>query len=103
MIQRKPRTVPALPFGLVGALAAALMVSPAAAQDAPDAQALHQQHCVKCHGPEVYTRPDHQITTLKALGERVRWCESQLELRWFDEDIDAVTAYVNDRFYHFKP
>ena len=100
MIQHPLRL--ALPFALAGTLGAPLAAAQPA-KDTPDAQSLYQQHCVKCHGSEVFTRPDHKITSLKALAERVRWCESQLELRWFDEDIDAVTAYLNDRFYHFKP
>ncbi len=103
MIQSPLRLTLALPFALAGTLTAPLVAAAQSVQDTPDAQVLYQQHCVKCHGAEVFTRPDHKITSLKALGERVRWCESQLELRWFDEDIDAVTAYVNDRFYHFKP
>ncbi len=102
MIQRTVRIALVLPFALAGSLAVPLAAAQSA-KDTPDAQTLYQRNCVRCHGPEVFTRPDHKIRSLKALGERVRWCESNLELRWFDEDIDAVTAYVNDSFYHFKP
>jgi hypothetical protein len=74
-----------------------------AAADTPDAHALYEQNCLKCHGPEVYTRADRKIDSLPALAAQVRRCETNLELRWFDEDIDGVTDYLNRTFYKFKP
>ena len=76
---------------------------PAAAAEAPDAHALYEQNCLKCHGSEVYTRADRKIDSYPALASQVRQCETNLELRWFDEDIDAVTAYLNDKFYKLAP
>jgi mono/diheme cytochrome c family protein len=83
----------------------ALVTAPAAAASAaPSAQALYEQHCVKCHQSGVFTRPDRIITSLKALGgERVRWCETNTGQHWTDEEIAAVTTYLNDNFYHFRP
>jgi hypothetical protein len=66
-----------------------------------DAQALIEQNCVSCHGPEVYTRADRRIHSLPALGKQVRMCEQNLELRWFDDQIDAVTALLNEKYYKF--
>jgi len=74
-----------------------------AAADTPDAHALYEQNCLKCHGPEVYTRADRKIDSLPALAAQVRRCETNLELRWFDEDIEGVTDYLNRTFYKFKP
>ena len=83
------------------------LTSPLAATDAavatPKAASLYTQHCVKCHQSEVYTRADRKITSLDALNAQVHRCETMLELRWFDEDVDAVTTYLNDQYYHFKP
>ncbi len=68
-----------------------------------NAQALVNQNCVQCHGTEVYTRKDRKVLSLDGLGRQVRRCEIALELRWFDEDIQAVTDHLNNQFYRFKP
>jgi hypothetical protein len=81
-----------------------LSVLTVAAQPAPDnAQTLVGQNCVQCHGSEVYTRKDRKVTSLDGLGRQVRRCETNLQLRWFDEDVDAVTELLNRSYYHFKP
>ena len=69
---------------------------------AADGAALHAQHCVSCHGTEVYTRDQRRVTSRTGLTKQVRRCELALGLRWFDEQIDAVSGHLNDRFYHFK-
>jgi hypothetical protein len=108
MITRRLRIALALPctlaltVPLTGPLAADPPVPPAAA--APSGtDALYQEHCIKCHGSEVYTRADRKVTSLDGLGRQVRRCETALSLRWFDEDIDEMTRFLNDRFYQFKP
>ena len=101
MIARRNAIAPALTLLLAPAL---LWVGPATAgSDTPNAQALYEQHCTRCHGPEVYTRPDRKVTSFAALGKQVRQCETMLELRWFDEDVDAVANYLNDKFYKLTP
>lgn len=75
----------------------------AAEPERDGAQTLMPQHCVQCHGTEVYTRKDRKVTSLEGLGRQVRRCEIALELRWFDEDLQAVTDHLNDQFYRFKP
>lgn len=80
------------------------LTTTAAAEPASDiAQALMTKNCVQCHGTEVYTRQDRKVLSLDGLGRQVRRCELSLELHWFDEDVQAVTDHLNDRFYHFKP
>jgi hypothetical protein len=63
---------------------------------------LVTEHCIKCHGSEVYTRPDRKVTSRDGLDRQVRRCETALELTWFDEDIAGVASYLNDQYYHFK-
>lgn len=77
--------------------------SSAATDAQPGAEMLYKDNCVKCHGSEVFTRPNRKIDSYAALGRQVRWCETNLELRWFDEDIDAVAKYLNDKYYKFTP
>jgi cytochrome c5 len=64
-------------------------------------QSIHQVHCTRCHGSEVYSRADHKVTSLDALGKQVRMCDSQLETQLFPEDLDKVITYLNETYYKF--
>ena len=59
-------------------------------------------NCTKCHDERVYTRPDRRVTTPEGLTKQVTNCERSLGLKWFDDDIDDVAAYLNQTYYHFK-
>ena len=74
----------------------------ATAADLEHGKALNQQHCMACHDDGVYTRPNRRVTTLAGLQNQVRRCELSLGLKWFDEDINDVTAYLNETYYKFK-
>jgi mono/diheme cytochrome c family protein len=91
-------------------LLAPLLLLPTAvtAADAEKGKNLHAQHCVGCHAgltagepDRLYTRSDRKVKTLDGLREQVRRCELNLGLKWFDEDIDSVTTYLNGTFYRF--
>ena len=85
-------------------LLAALCATQALAAKDESAQGLFDQHCLRCHETDaLFTREDRKIGSFGQLENQVRRCEANLELRWFDEDISAVTHLLNDRFYHFKP
>jgi cytochrome c553 len=71
------------------------------AGDALKGKHLNDKHCVKCHGSEVYTRQDRRVNSLSALHQQVRFCEQNLELTWFDEDIDNTATYLNQKYYRF--
>ena len=73
------------------------------AAEVADAHALHEQNCIQCHKPDIYTRPDRKVTSYEGLGRQVRRCETALGLRWFDEEIDAVTGYLNRDYYRLMP
>lgn len=77
-------------------------LSAAPAGQGGKAKALVDNHCIKCHGSEVYTRPDRKVTSRDGLERQVRRCETALELTWFDEDIADVAGYLNQQYYHFK-
>jgi len=72
------------------------------AADLAHGKQLQQASCTSCHGDEMYTRDNRKVTTLDALDKQVRRCELTLGLKWFDEDIEAVTGYLNDSFYKFR-
>jgi cytochrome c553 len=86
-------------FSFLAAMTAVPLVQ---AAEPEGAAALYQEHCLKCHGPEIYTRDDRKVTSLPGLHRQVQRCETALGLRWFDEDINDVAAYLNEQFYHFK-
>ena len=62
---------------------------------------VHQQHCVKCHTDSVYTREDHFVKSMEALGKQVKRCKDNLGIAWFDEDTEAVAHFLNEKYYKF--
>ncbi|CAK0755594.1 conserved exported hypothetical protein [Gammaproteobacteria bacterium] len=78
-----------------------LGISPALAADINHGEQLHQQQCQSCHDSTVYRRPNHFVTSLKALGQQVKRCEIPSKANWTDEDIAGVVTYLNNQFYHF--
>ena len=70
--------------------------------DIENGKALHDANCMRCHQESIYTRKDRLIYSYPELRERISQCELGAELTWFDEEIDDVTAYLNDAFYHFE-
>jgi len=85
-------------------LLAALVATQGLAAEENDAQSLYNDNCVHCHRTdELFTRDDRKVHSLAKLESQVRWCETNLGLRWFDDEVTAVAKLLNERFYHFKP
>jgi hypothetical protein len=61
----------------------------------------HQNHCYKCHTDKVYTRDDHFVKSMSALGSQVKRCKDSSNIPWFDEDTDAVVHFLNEKYYKF--
>ena len=72
------------------------------AADIEKGRKLQQRHCMSCHDDSMYTRDNRRIKSMSSLRTQVQRCESTLGLKWFDTDIDAVAAYLNQSYYHFK-
>jgi cytochrome c553 len=85
-------------------LSAVLMLGSGALQaaDAKRGEALYQANCMGCHDTSVHMRSNRIIHSLDALKKRVRFCETNARLKWTDEQIEDVTAYLNRTFYKFK-
>jgi hypothetical protein len=91
-------------FALACAITLLPLAAPATAADPAAGKALHAEHCGQCHGTEVYTREDRRVQDYSALWNQVQRCEQSLNLQWFDDDIENVTAYLNETYYKFpKP
>jgi mono/diheme cytochrome c family protein len=76
--------------------------SSAFAIDVNHGKSLQQDNCMSCHDDGMYTREERRVTTLDALRQQVQRCETNLNLQWFPEDVDAVIEYLNTSFYKFK-
>ena len=80
-------------------LAAGALPTTAAADKGAE---LHAANCTSCHDDAVYKRKDRRVTNMDGLKTQVQRCELSLGLKWFDEDIDDVAAYLNSTYYKFK-
>jgi len=78
------------------------LLIPVFAIDLENGKLLHDENCLRCHNESKYTRKDRMIKNFQQLRERIKNCELMAELTWFDEEIDDVTAYLNNQFYHFS-
>lgn len=79
-----------------------LLNSTAYAFDSENGKALHDDNCVRCHKHSLYTRKEREIKSYSLLHERVVQCELMSELIWFDDEVNEVTVYLNQSFYHFN-
>lgn len=93
----------AVPLLVMGALPAQ------GAGNAASGKKLHEAHCISCHAARfegkwetMYTRPERKKKSLEELRGMVLFCDNQVGTGWFDNEIDDVTAYLNETFYHYK-
>lgn len=88
------------PIAAAAAVAGAVLFSPAT--QAASGQALHDKHCLACHGTEVYTRGGRRVGSYPALQTQVARCKGAAGAPWFDEEVAAVVEYLNASFYKFS-
>jgi len=76
--------------------------------DTKAGKALLEKNCVSCHassyggdGSGIYTREYAKVKTSKGLVAQVRACNTNLDLKWFEEDELNVAAYLNQAYYKF--
>ena len=75
-----------------------------AAEPAPSdsrGELLYTTYCVGCHSTEVHWRDKRLATDWPSLTAQVfRW-QSNTGRGWSDNDVVAVTRYLNDLYYRF--
>jgi mono/diheme cytochrome c family protein len=81
-----------------------LLAAPfAAAQAAPLSEGrgemLYQNHCVACHTTQVHWRDQRLANDWISLRAQVRRWERNTGLTWSDEDVEAVSQYLNQLYY----
>lgn len=62
---------------------------------------LHEDNCLKCHDSSAYTRSPRRVNDLHQLGVQVRACKDNLGITWFDDEVDDVILFLNQKYYHF--
>ncbi|MGB7480590.1 MAG: cytochrome C [Burkholderiaceae bacterium] len=62
---------------------------------------LYSTHCIACHTEQVHWRDKRLATNWEQLKHQVRRWEDNTNLYWSEEDIDAVSRYLNALYYHF--
>ena len=86
-----------------------MLLSPlGSASNIENGEKLHTADCKACHvgmsggeGTLLYTRKNRRVNSLPDLENQVRRCESNLQLKWFEDDIFDVVHYLNSRYYKF--
>jgi len=63
---------------------------------------LYSTHCIACHTTQVHWRDRRLATDWGSLQAQVARWQAVGSLNWSDEDIVAVTRYLNEQFYGFK-
>jgi mono/diheme cytochrome c family protein len=62
---------------------------------------LYSTHCIACHTTHVHWREQRLAQDWASLKKQVGRWQSNTALGWSDEDIEAVSKYLNALYYHF--
>lgn len=89
-------------IALVNLITLLLFSASVQAVNIENGKALHNENCTRCHDSSHYTRENRIVKSFDELRTRIRDCEIMSEAAWFDEEIDDVTTYLNERFYRFN-
>ncbi len=63
---------------------------------------LHAKHCTTCHDTRLYTRPDRRVKSREGLMAQLDICNSNLNTRFNNEQVDDIVKYLNDQYYKLK-
>jgi hypothetical protein len=77
--------------------------------DVAAGKGLHEKNCTSCHassyggdGSAIYTREYRKVNTSKGLVAQVRACNTNLGLKWFEDEELNTAAYLNQTYYKFE-
>lgn len=97
-----------LAIALTSILASTAHADPFAAGDAGIGKQMVQKNCISCHvssfggdGSGIYTREDRKVKSAKGLIQQVRNCNTNLGLKWFEDEELHVATYLNQTYYKF--
>ncbi len=70
-------------------------------RDARLGELLYNTHCIGCHNEQVHWRDKKIAKDWPGLQAEVRRWQRTSGLRWSNEDVVAVTRYLNALHYHY--
>lgn len=89
--------------------ATAASADPFAGGDPKIGQQMVEKNCISCHagsfggdGSGIYTRDDRRVKTTKGLIQQIRNCNTNLGLKWFEDEEMHVASYLNKAYYHLE-
>jgi mono/diheme cytochrome c family protein len=62
---------------------------------------LYSTHCSTCHNSTIHWREQKLATDWTSLKAQVNRWQRYTKLRWSEQDINDVTAYLNTYYYDF--
>lgn len=74
-------------------------------------KAMVEKNCIACHasrfdgdgdGSAIYTRKDRKVKTVSGLLTQIRSCNTNLGLKWFEDEELHVASYLNKTYYKFE-
>ncbi len=81
---------------------------PYAGGDARIGKQMVEKSCISCHassfggnGSAIYMREDRLVKTSKGLIAQIRNCNTNLGLKWFEDEEMHVASYLNQNYYKF--
>lgn len=96
-------------LALLALVSAVAHADPFAQGDAAIGKQMVQKHCISCHassfggdGSGIYTREDRIVKDAKGLLARIRTCNTNLGLKWFEDEELHVASYLNKTYYKFE-
>ena len=102
--------VAACMLAIPSARAADAQPAPFDQADATAGKPLVEKDCVACHARQMqgdadrmYMRSNRRVHTPQQLLAQVSYCNTQLGTSYFPDDEANVAAYLNTRYYRFKP
>ncbi|MCW8826459.1 MAG: cytochrome c [Gammaproteobacteria bacterium] len=76
--------------------------------DAARGGKLEKESCSACHASRfngdsnaIYLRKNRRVDSYSRLISQVKFCEANLGLTWFDDQIMDVVEHLNQSHYHF--
>lgn len=84
---------------LLAASLGLLLVPPVGAADLERGRLLHGTFCLGCHGDSVAKRENRVARSHAELRRQVARWQGNTGLKWESQDVDDVTAYLNDAYY----
>jgi len=66
-----------------------------------DGATVYKASCTKCHSTTVHTKSNRTVKSLDSLQKRVAKCNAKVGTNLTDDEISAVSTYLNTTYYKF--